>query len=151
HGITDNRAAMVGYGRVFLDHGYNVLMADSRAHGSSDGVLATYGLKEANDVHLWADWLERRDAPDCLFGLGQSMGAGILLQSLKYETRFCAVAVESPFADAGSAIYDRVSYFTKTPLWMSRTVFLLPIRISWIYAAWRYNLRFSDISPRSAV
>jgi len=151
HGITDNRAAMVGYGQFFMDHGYSVLLPDARAHGSSDGVIASYGLKEAGDVHLWTDWLFARESPACLYGLGESLGAGILLQSLAVEKRFCAVIAESPFADARSAIFDRVAYFVKMPVWMSRTVFRLPIEICWIYAQWRYGLRFDSVSPRRAV
>src|SRR5882724_12599745 len=45
HGIADNRAGMSGYGQLFLDHGYSVLLPDSRAHGTSDGI-AGFGLKE---------------------------------------------------------------------------------------------------------
>jgi len=151
HGVVDNRAGMLGYGQLFLDHGYSVLLPDARAHGSSDGAIASYGLKEAGDVHLWADWLIARESPTCLYGMGESLGAGILLQSLAVEKRFCAVVAESPFADARSAIFDRVAYFLKTPLWMSKTVFRLPIEICWIYAERRYGLHFASVSPREAV
>src|SRR6266481_5873042 len=44
HGITDNREGVAGYDRLFLEHGYAVLLPDARAHGESGGQLATYGL-----------------------------------------------------------------------------------------------------------
>src|SRR6201987_3764749 len=57
HGLSDNRAGMTGYDELLLSHGFNVLMPDARAHGSSGGDLATYGLLESGDIHRWLDWL----------------------------------------------------------------------------------------------
>ena len=57
HGITDNREGVAGYGKLFLDHGYAVLLPDARAHGESGGLLATYGVKESGDLHRWVDWI----------------------------------------------------------------------------------------------
>lgn len=53
HGIGDNRGGVAGYGLEFLAHGYRVLLPDSRAHGESGGDLATYGLRESDDIHRW--------------------------------------------------------------------------------------------------
>src|SRR6476469_4314156 len=41
HGITDNREGVAGYGNLFLDHGYAVLLPDARDHGESGGEMAT--------------------------------------------------------------------------------------------------------------
>ena len=41
HGIGDNRGGVAGYGQMFLQQGYRVLLPDSRAHGESGGRLAT--------------------------------------------------------------------------------------------------------------
>jgi hypothetical protein len=54
----------------------------------SGGDLATFGLLESDDIHRWLDWIEQNDKPLCVFGLGESMGAALLLQSLQSETRF---------------------------------------------------------------
>ena len=35
HGIGDNRGGVAGYGQMFLQQGYRVLLPDSRAHGES--------------------------------------------------------------------------------------------------------------------
>src|ERR1700732_3469455 len=58
HGLSDNRAGMVAYAQFFLRHGYDVLIPDARAHGMSGGEIATYGIRESNDLHRWLDWLE---------------------------------------------------------------------------------------------
>src|SRR5262249_12275848 len=57
HGLTDNREGVGGYAELFLRQGYAVLLPDARAHGESGGEFATYGLKEADDLHRWVSWL----------------------------------------------------------------------------------------------
>src|SRR5271170_5037369 len=49
HGVADNRVGGVGQACVLLRSGYSIVLMDARAHGASDGLIATYG------------WLERRD------------------------------------------------------------------------------------------
>jgi len=90
HGVSDNRLGMNGYGRWLLSKNYAVLLPDARAHGLSGG-LASYGLNESDDIHLWVDWLEKNYHPRCVYALGESMGAAQLLQALAKERRFCAV------------------------------------------------------------
>jgi predicted alpha/beta-fold hydrolase len=107
HGVSDNRMGMYGYGKWLVENHYMVLIPDARAHGSSGGVLATYGLKESDDIHRWVDWIETEEHPRCMFGLGESMGAAQLLQSLPKEPRFCAVVAESPFASFREVAYAR--------------------------------------------
>jgi len=82
HGQSDNRLGMTGYTELLLGHGFSVLMPDARAHGASEGSLATYGLLESDDIHKWFDWLEQNGHPNCVFGFAESMGAAQLLQSL---------------------------------------------------------------------
>jgi pimeloyl-ACP methyl ester carboxylesterase len=111
HGVTDNRLGMAGYAQFFVRHGYTVLMPDSRAHGESGGRIATYGLRESSDIHLWVDWIEDHQHPSCIFGMGESMGAALLLQSLPEEHRFCAVVAESSFANAREVESERLANF----------------------------------------
>jgi uncharacterized protein len=122
HGLGDNRFGMTGYAEWLLGRGFDVLLPDARAHGTSGGDLATFGLLESDDIHRWLDWLEGNDHPKCIFGLGESMGAALLLQSLQSETRFCAVAAESPFANFREIAYTRVGQFFHTGPWLGRTV-----------------------------
>ena len=87
HGVSDNRLGTYGYGKWLVQNHYSVLLPDARAHGSSGGELATYGLKEFDDIHHWVDWIETFEHPHCMFGLGESMGAAQLLQALPKEPR----------------------------------------------------------------
>src|ERR1700691_3888630 len=96
HGVGDNRQGAMGFGELFLSNGFAVLVPDSRAQGESGGGFPTYGIKESDDVHRWFDWLVMQQHPKCIFGMGESMGAAIVLQSVK-TTPFCAVVAESSF------------------------------------------------------
>src|SRR5580698_8799552 len=109
HGIADSRASQVGLARMFLDHGYAVLAPDSRAHGESGGNLATYGLLEAGDVHGWVSWLMEDQHPRHVFGMGESLGAAVLIESLSVEPRFSAIVADSAFSSFERIALDRVA------------------------------------------
>jgi len=110
HGIGDNRGGVAGYGQAFLRQGYRILLPDSRAHGESGGTVATYGLLESDDVRRWVSWLYGKGAR-CVDGFGESMGAALVLESLRPKSRFCAVVADSPFSDFRSVAYDREGVF----------------------------------------
>jgi pimeloyl-ACP methyl ester carboxylesterase len=151
HGLSDNRAGMMAYAQFFVRHGYDVLIPDARAHGMSGGQVATYGIRESNDLHRWLDWLELNEHPACIYGFAESMGAAGLLQSLQSESRFCAVAAESPFSSFREIAYDRVGQFFHTGRWLGRTIFRPVLECAFIYAKWRYHLNFDIESPEQAV
>jgi uncharacterized protein len=151
HGITDNREGVAGYGRLFLEHGYAVLLPDSRAHGESGGELATYGVKEADDIHRWVSWLFEHDPPRCVYGFGESYGAALMLQSLVAEPRYCAVAVESPFSTARAMSYERVSAPLHLQPWFGRTLGRPIIWSAVIYARLRYGVDLLQPDPLRAI
>ena len=106
HGVADNRVGAAAQAQVLLVAGYNVVMMDQRAHGASEGPMATYGWLERNDSRAVVDVLETAEHPHHLFALGESMGAGIALQSAAVEARIEAVVAEAPFASLREASYD---------------------------------------------
>lgn len=69
--------------RIVSFEGYTVLLPDSRAQGESGGKFPTYGVNETDDVRRWFEWLASQQRPLCIFGMGESMGAAILLQALQ--------------------------------------------------------------------
>jgi pimeloyl-ACP methyl ester carboxylesterase len=151
HGLSDNRLGVISYARIFLEHGYDVLMPDARAHGASGGELATYGLRESDDIKLWLDWLEINEHPSCIYGLAESMGAAGLLQSLQSETRVCAVVTESPFSTFREIAYDRVGQFFHAGPWLGRTILRPLVEVAFIDARWKYGLDFEQVSPERAL
>src|ERR1700704_6334438 len=106
HGVADNRMGVLEHARMLLLAGYSVVMMDSRAHGASEGSMATYGWLERNDTRFIVDALESSEYPRHLFALGESMGAGIALQSAAVEPRIEAVVAEASFANLRELPYD---------------------------------------------
>jgi fermentation-respiration switch protein FrsA (DUF1100 family) len=151
HGLGDNRLGMMGYARLFLAHGYTVLLPDARAHGVSGGQLATYGLLERNDIHRWLEWLNSEAHPRCVLGFGESLGAAELLQSLATHARFCAVAAESSFADFREIAYDRMGQPFHTGPWLGRTLFRPIVEVAFLRARWKYGLEMQQVSPEESV
>jgi uncharacterized protein len=150
HGVSDNRMGMYGYGRWPLSRNYAVLLPDARAHGLSGG-LASYGLNESADIHLWVDWLEENYHPRCIYALGESMGAAQLLQALAKESRFCAVVAESPFATFREVAYARFGREFHTGPWLGKTFFRPTVDVGFLFVRLAYGLDMERASPAKAV
>ena len=151
HGSGDNRAGMLGYIPMFLRHRYNVLVPDSRAHGQSGGEIATFGIKESQDLSRWVGWLSAEEHSRCVYGLGESMGAAILLEALPGEPRFCAVVAESPFSSMREVAYDRLGQRFGAGARVGRTVFRPLIDEAFLYARIHNQVDFDQASPANAV
>lgn len=147
HGVAADRSSMVGFARLLLAHGYRVLLPDSRAQGNSGGAFATYGILEKDDVHRWLDWISARSPGHCIYGLGESMGAAILLQSIGYDQRFCAAVAESPFATFRQISDIRVGQFTHTGPWLGETLARPMIDAALWYAQFRYGIALNAANP----
>jgi pimeloyl-ACP methyl ester carboxylesterase len=150
HGVGDNRLGVSGYGTWLARNHYTVLLPDARAHGYSGGDLATYGLKESDDIHRWVDWLEAKDH-SCVFALGESMGAAQILQSLSKETRFCAVVAESSFATFREVAYARFGRPFHTGPWLGRTFFWPTVEVGFLYVREKFGLNMEAVSAADAV
>ncbi|HTC91339.1 MAG TPA: alpha/beta fold hydrolase [Bryobacteraceae bacterium] len=151
HGIADSRASQVGLARMFLAHGYTVLTPDSRAHGESGGDLATYGLLESDDVHRWISWLLANQRPRHVFGMGESLGGAVLIESLKVEPRFSAIVAESAFSSFERIARDRVAEEIPVPMDIGRVLAAGPVWAGFVYARLRYRLDFRQASPVAAL
>jgi fermentation-respiration switch protein FrsA (DUF1100 family) len=151
HGQSDNRAGMLDTAELMLKNGYSVLLPDARGHGQSGGDLATYGVKESRDIQRWFDWLAAEYRPNCIDGLGDSMGAAELLQSLSVEKHFCAVVAESSFASFREASYDRIGEWIGTGPWVGQTIFRPVVWFGLLYARMRYGVDLSHNNPGIAV
>ncbi len=151
HGIADSRGGVMGLARLFVEHHYMVLAPDNRGHGESGGEIATYGLREADDVHRWVGWLVASEHSRNVFGMGESLGAAVLLQSLAAESRFSAVVAECPFATFERVAEDRVAQRLPGPPLLARALARPMVWSGFIYAHARYGLDFHDASPEAVM
>ena len=150
HGISDSRGGVMGLARLFVENHYTVLAPDNRGHGESGGELVTYGLRERDDVRRWVDWLEASEHPRNVYGMGESLGAAVLLQSLERETRFSAVVAECPFADFERVAVDRVAQRIPGPLAVGRALAAPMVWSAFVYARGKYGVDFRGASPESS-
>ena len=150
HGMADTREGIAGYAAMFLDHGYSVLLPDSRAHGASGGAFATYGVLEHDDVRRWAAWLHSR-VPGCEYLFGESMGGAIAIQASAVTPGVCAVAAESSFATFREIANDRISQMTGLGLWFPHTVAAPARELALLFGELRFQVNLADASPLRAI
>jgi alpha-beta hydrolase superfamily lysophospholipase len=169
HGVADNRIGVVSQSEFLLRAGYSVVLMDFRAHGASGGPIATYGWLERNDTRAIIDALlysenhkyiirQMSIHPDLpslprpamhIFALGESMGAGIALQSAAVDPRIEAVVAEASFANMREASYDYAG-LRKYP-WLGKTLFV-PFSWTLLYRGEKLAaLPIADVSPVKAV
>jgi len=149
HGIADSRTGPAGLAPMFLDRGYTVLLPDNRGHGESGGELVTYGLRETDDIHRWVDWLIANQRPRHVFGMGESLGAAVLIQSLAAERRFNAVVAEAPFATFERVAVDRVVQRLPFNNGLAHIVAWPMVYSGFLYSRLRYGLDFRAASPQN--
>jgi len=149
HGVADNRMGVLEHARILLLAGYGVVMMDARAHGASEGPIATYGWLERRDTSAVLDVLIASEQPAHIFALGESMGAGIALQSAGADPRIEAVVAEAPFANLLEAAYDYAG-LREYP-WLGKTLFA-PGAWMLIYHGERLaGFPGAEVSPAKAV
>ena len=146
HGVADTRMGMMAHAEFLLQHGYTVLLPDLRGSGASGGMV-TYGLREARDVHTWADWLLRDPSLKRLYGIGQSLGGAVLIQSLATEPRFRAIVADCPYATFKEIAYDRLHQIGRLP----EPLFWPIIEEGFLYTDVRYGLDLTRASPLAAI
>lgn len=147
HGIGDTHVGMEALGRKLEADGYAVLVPDSRGHGWSGGALVTYGVKESGDVQKWVNWLEWNGCGVQVYGLGESLGGAVLLQSLRVEKRFRAVVAEGAYSSFLEIAIERIH---------QQSGILAPFERPFIYAGLgyaylRYGLKLWEVSAIDAV
>ncbi len=145
HGLGESRAASAGYAQMFQRAGYAVLAPDSRGHGESGGETVTYGLLEKFDVQRWASWM-REQGCQRIFGLGESLGAEVLIQSLPVTKEFRAVVAESSLADFRATRIQRLQRRVH-----SEPVARLAVDLGLAYARLVNHIDLASISPRRSI
>lgn len=151
HGVADNRLGAAGFAADFIPEGYAVLLPDARAHGESGGAFASYGILEADDVRRWIDWLETKEAPHCIYLLGESMGAAIAIQATAADPRICATVAESPFANFREVAYERIGQMSGTGPWLGKTIGRPMIEFAFLLARLRTGVWLTNASPLRAI
>jgi fermentation-respiration switch protein FrsA (DUF1100 family) len=149
HGSGGSRDHATPYAEFLVDAGFDVLAPDARGHGESGG-LATYGIREADDLRRWAAWIRQRAPGRCIFALGSSMGGAHALMAEAAAPTFCAIVSDSAYATFLDAGLDRVA----RPLglgdagrWVGRPAAYAGIG----YVRLRYGVNLLEARPVAAI
>jgi pimeloyl-ACP methyl ester carboxylesterase len=150
HGIKDSRASSTRFENLFRREGYSILAPDSRAHGASGGEFVTYGLLEKYDAIAWAHWM-RSQGCGKIYGLGESLGASILIQAASLEPAFSAIAAESPYADLQEVAEYRLDRPFGSFGFITAPFAKLAVNTGMLYARWFDGLDFRQVVPLQAI
>ncbi len=120
HKLGGTRLSLLPIARRLLAYDFTCLLPDSRGHGSSGGAAVTHGALEKYDVAEWARLLRRDPDITALYGLGRSLGASTLLQSLSVPVEFRAIVAESTAPDLAHPYHYLADRFDLPSLWRAR-------------------------------
>lgn len=97
---------------MYQEMGYDVLMVDNRAHGSSEGPFIGFGCLDREDVYQWIRFLVKRYGEDAEIILhGVSMGAATVLMTLDLNL---PAGVRAVVADCGyTSVKEQMSYLVR--------------------------------------
>ena len=87
------------YAKPYKDAGVNVLVIDQRAHGLSEGKYSTGGIKEAEDVSIWMEYLHNQLNQKEIYIHGICVGTCCAsIVATKYKTDYLkAIILDSMF------------------------------------------------------
>jgi len=108
HGYNGNKGSLFPEADRFRALGYNTFLLDFRAHGNSEGYTCSVGYKEAEDVKLAWDYVQKKSQrPIVLWGV--SMGAAAILKAVpQYSLTPQKVILQCPFASLTDAVKSRM-------------------------------------------
>jgi pimeloyl-ACP methyl ester carboxylesterase len=150
HHLYGSRLRLLPEAYWLLKNGYTCLLPDSRGHGASGGAVVTFGILERYDVAEWVRLLRREPAIHDVYGIGISMGASVLIQSLAVPVDFRAIVADSTAADMAHP-YDYAADRFDLPVAVIRPISWPLVAPAFWNARFRYNVRLEGASPLSAI
>ncbi len=146
HGKDSNRLEghrLERLGDLLLANGYSVLAFDLRGHGESEGDRFSLGQYERRDVAAAIEFLGARGfRPERIALLGESMGAGTVVQAVAERPDAGPIIADSAYADGRTVIAEVGAQFTGLPSWFDPGIFL---------AARLFDLDVDQIRPAAVV
>ncbi|MHC5248589.1 alpha/beta hydrolase [Enterococcus sp. LJL90] len=81
HGFDSRHEEMFDKAPYFQDLGFNVLLPDLRAHGSSEGRYIGFGWPDRKDIQLWIDFILQKEPEAEIILYGVSMGGATVMMT----------------------------------------------------------------------
>jgi alpha-beta hydrolase superfamily lysophospholipase len=145
HGHGSKKSSLLPEAALFRKLGYNTLLLDFRAHGSSEGNTCTIGYKETEDVKLVYDYLKVRGEKNIVL-YGVSLGASTIMKAVNdYSLKPSQIILEMPFASLSKAVEGRLKIM-KLPEEPLATMLTFWGGIS--QGFWAFNLKPSEYAKK---
>lgn len=124
---------------------YSVLLFDLRAHGESEGLRYSLGQYEPRDVIAAVDYAQRKAGIDRrrVAIIGESMGGGSAIMTVKADPSVGPVITDSAFADGDAVVGEVAPNYTGLPGWFTPGIVLM--------ARVFFDLDLSSIRPAEVV
>jgi len=106
---------------------YSVLLFDLRGHGESEGLRYSLGEYEPRDVIGAIDFAQRKAGIDRkrVAIIGESMGGGSAIMTVKADPTIGPVITDSAFADGGTVVGEVATNYTGLPGWFTPGIVLM--------------------------
>jgi fermentation-respiration switch protein FrsA (DUF1100 family) len=113
--------------RLMLVHGYSVLLFDLRGHGESGGTRYTLGIEEPRDILAAIDLAAAKAdiERERVALIGESLGGGSLLMTLKADPSIGPIVTDSAFADGNTVVSEAATQYTNLPAWFNPGMVLM--------------------------
>jgi len=131
--------------QFLLANRYSVLLFDLRGHGESEGVRYSLGQYEPRDVVAAIDFAQRKAGVDRkrVALIGESMGGGSAIMTVKADPSIGPVITDSAFADGETVVGEVAPNYTGLPGWFTPGIVLM--------ARLFFDLDLSVIKPAEVV
>lgn len=142
HGIWTGRRECLPLALRFREAGYNVLVFDFRAHGTSGGRFTSVGHHEANDVIGAVQYLMERPEvdPSRIGVVGFSMGAAATIQAAARCDDIAVLVADSAYASFIDAARYSFRLVTRVPHFP-----MANLAMQW--AKWLLNVDATQLRP----
>ena len=107
-----------GIAEELLEKGYDLLFADHRTQGKSEGKYICFGQSEAKDIAAWSKFIEGKYSPEVPFFLyGVSMGATAVMLAAgeKISNRVKAIVADCGFTSAEEIVKHMIKQVLHLP------------------------------------
>lgn len=118
HGHVGRREQFLNEAKFLVQAGYGVVMPELRQHGESGGGPVTFGLREAEELKPYIEYVRARPEHrgQKLGLIGWSMGAVTVLKAAANDPTVDAVVADSPFASLSAQSRHRIGLIVPKPL-----------------------------------
>jgi len=117
HGFGRTHHRTWRYASFLHPAGYGLLAIDFRSSRRHRRLPTTLGTLEQEEALAAAIWLS--DRAECVFLLGESLGATVALLTAARFPEVSGVVVDCPFAAGRHAVEDMLGRFLRLPVWPS--------------------------------